>query len=139
MFDEGEVKQHKLSENNDCCYVVTIVSYLKRVKNTVVSPVIVHMNFFEAMVDTRCTRRVGILYLNQIIYQLLAWQLDPPEGEMEDGRGVGREGGRKRGRVEEVRQGKKEEVRQRGRSRKGRVKEARQGGGRREGRPFERS
>ena len=50
MFDEGRVEQHKLSENNDGCHVVTTVSYLKRVK--IVSPVNLQISFFEAVVDT---------------------------------------------------------------------------------------
>ena len=50
MFDEGGVKQHHLSENNDGSHVVTAVSYLKRVK--IASPVIFHTNVFEAVVDT---------------------------------------------------------------------------------------
>ena len=56
----GGAKQHKLSEN-DGFHVVTTVSYLNLTK--VVSPVILHMSFFEAVVSTLCTRRVGILYL----------------------------------------------------------------------------
>ena len=48
------LKQHKLSENNDGCHVVTTVSYLKRVK--IVYPVILQMNFFEVVVDTHCVR-----------------------------------------------------------------------------------
>ena len=65
-------------------------------------------------------------------YQLLALQLDPnrrDEGEMEDGRGRGREGRRKQPRAEKVRQGKNEEARQSGR--KGRKE--RQGGERKRG------
>ena len=54
MFDEGGVKQHKLSDNNDGFDVVTTVSYLCRVK--IVSPVILRMSFFEAVVDTYCIR-----------------------------------------------------------------------------------
>ena len=50
MFDEGGVKQHKLSENNDGFHVMTTISYLKRMK--IVSPVILHKSFFAAVVDT---------------------------------------------------------------------------------------
>ena len=112
MFDEGGVKQHKLSENNDGFHVVTTVLCLKRVK--IGSPVILHMSFLEAVVDALCTRRAHTSYFNQITsaYPLLALQLDPNHrdgGEMEDGRREGREGGRKRGRAEKVGQGTKEE------------------------------
>ena len=98
------------------------------------------MSFFEAVVDTPCTRRVGIVYSNQMkmAYQLLALQLDPncwDGGKMEDGRGRGREGEGKRD-MAEVRQGRKEEARQVGRRTKGRREDPRHGGGR-EGRPLE--
>lgn len=46
------------------------------------------MSFFEAVVDidTHCTRRVDILYLDQmkITYQLLALQLDRNRGDRRD-------------------------------------------------------
>ena len=66
------------------------------------------MSFTEAVVDTKCTRRVGILCFNQMkmTYQLLALQLDPTRRdgwEVGDGRERGREGGTKRGSAEEVR------------------------------------
>ena len=54
MFDEGRAEQHKLSENNDGCHVVTTISYLKRVK--IVSLVILPTSLFEAVVDTHCVR-----------------------------------------------------------------------------------
>ena len=90
MFDEGEIKQHKLPENNDGCHVVATVSCLKRVK--IVSPVILRMNFFEAVVDTVYeTSEHLILQSNHIPAACFATQ---PGGEMKDGRwGEGKEGG----------------------------------------------
>ena len=43
MFDEGGVKQHGFSDNNDGLHVVNDVSYVKREK--IFSPVILHMSF----------------------------------------------------------------------------------------------
>ena len=54
MFDEGGVKQRNLFENNYGFHVVTTVSYLNRVK--LICPVILHMGFFEAVVETHRVR-----------------------------------------------------------------------------------
>ena len=63
------------------------------------------MSFFETVVETHCTRRVGILYLNNIkmTYELLVLQLDPNRRDGEgtwrmDGRVAEKEGGSEAGR-----------------------------------------
>ena len=89
------------------------------------------MSFFDAVIDTHRIRDKWVLYLvlrsNHIPAACFATR---PGGEIEDGRGVGREGGRKRGRAEEVRRGGgseagndggREGVGKRGRAEEGRV------------------
>ena len=99
MFEEEQVKQHKLSESNGGCHVVTTISYLKRVE--IVSPVNLQKSFFEAVVDTHRVRDEWASYipwyLNQIKYQLLAsqleqegWRIDWGEEGKEEGSGARR-------------------------------------------------
>ena len=93
---------------------------LNRVK--IVSPEVLRLGFFEVVVNTLCTRRVGTLnFKMKVTYELLALQLDP---NRRDGEGRWRMNGGV-------------EARQRGRGRKGRKEGVWLGGGR-EGRAFER-
>ena len=88
--------------------------YLNRVK--IVSPVILHMIFFEAVVDIVYETSGHIISQsngNDIPAACFATRPKPP-GWRRDGEWTGgsREGGRRRGREEEVRQGTEEEGRQ---------------------------
>ena len=112
--------------------MISTVRYIDRVK--IVSRVILHMSFFEAVVDTLCTRRVGILLLAQMKSRtscLLCNSTRIARMERGDGRWTVRW---KRSRVKARQGGGSEAGEEAGseveRTKEERKEEARQGGGR---------
>ena len=83
----------------------------------IVSPEVLRLGFFEVVVDTLCTRRVGTLnFKMKVTYELLALQLDPNrrDGERRWRRGGGveeKEGGSEVGQRKEERVGCSNEAR----------------------------